>query len=144
MDVKMGARTFTEEEAAKAAAGGEIRADLMKKARAQSRPAPSPLAPRRNQRPFAPHRLPATATARRGLRRAAQMLKVNKDAATPEELAQGGITKLRYLQFRDQSTTSTEVHRPRPPPSQPTSRGPGGAAAARSCAEAAHHPRRCS
>jgi len=61
MDVKMGERTFTEDDAEQA----EPRADLLQK-----------------------------------------MLKVQSDAATPEELEQGFISKMRYLQFREQSTTS--------------------------------------
>ena len=61
MDVKMGQRTFTEDDAG----SSELRSDLMQK-----------------------------------------MLKVDSNAATPEELAAGGISKMRYLQFREQSTTS--------------------------------------
>ena len=37
-----------------------------------------------------------------------KMLKVDPDSATAEELAQGGISKLRYLQFRESSTTSSK------------------------------------
>jgi len=61
MDIKMGMRTFTEEDASSTA----IRDDLLSK-----------------------------------------MLKVQPDAAAPEEMARGGITKMRYLEFREQSTTS--------------------------------------
>jgi hypothetical protein len=114
MDVKMGERTFTEEEAAKAAAGGEVRADLLKKARAAATACPLPPARRHTTAPTpapAPHSLSRALT---GAPTPAQMLKVNKEAATPEELAAGGITKLRYLQFRDQSTTSTDVPCPSP------------------------------
>merc|ERR1712151_747027 len=64
MDIKMGVRTFTEEDAASTA----IRDDLLSK-----------------------------------------MLKVQPDAATPEELARGGITKMRYLEFREHSTTSKSL-----------------------------------
>lgn len=38
-----------------------------------------------------------------------KMLKVDANAATPEDLAAGGVTKLRYLRFREASTTTKEL-----------------------------------
>jgi len=64
MDVKMGQRTFTEEDAS----GEQLRDDLL-----------------------------------------AKMLKVDPDAATAEEVSAGGITKIRYLQFREGSTTTRSL-----------------------------------
>jgi len=37
------------------------------------------------------------------------MLKVNPDAATPAEAAAGGITKMRYLRFREGASTSATL-----------------------------------
>ena len=39
----------------------------------------------------------------------AKMLKVNPDAATPAEAAAGGITKMRYLRFREGASTSATL-----------------------------------
>ena len=64
MDVKMGARTFTEEDAEIT----DLRADLLQK-----------------------------------------MQKIDRSAPTAEELAAGGVTKSRYLYFRDSTTTTTEM-----------------------------------
>ena len=66
MDVKMGLRTFSEEEAH--VSGDKPRNDLMTK-----------------------------------------MLKVSADAATEEEQQAGGITKLRYLKFRDEASSTTTL-----------------------------------
>jgi 1D-myo-inositol-triphosphate 3-kinase len=64
MDVKMGIRTFTEEDAA----SKTLRTDLLQK-----------------------------------------MQKLDPSAATPEEVEKKGITKMRYLQFRELATTSSEL-----------------------------------
>lgn len=64
IDVKMGTRTYTEEDDA----SGELRPDLLGK-----------------------------------------MLKQRPDAATEEERRAGGISKLRYLRFRDEETTTAEL-----------------------------------
>jgi len=64
MDIKMGTRTFTEEDANSV----EIRDDFL-----------------------------------------AKMDKVKPDEATPAERAAGGITKMRYLQFREASTTTSTL-----------------------------------
>lgn len=64
MDIKMGARTFIEEEAS----ATSLRSDLLEK-----------------------------------------MLKVDASAATEEEKKAGGITKMRYLQFRERSTSSATL-----------------------------------
>jgi len=64
MDVKMGERTFTEEDAR----SEQLRGDLLTK-----------------------------------------MLKVQPDAATEAEVTDGGITKIRYLQFRENSTTTQSL-----------------------------------
>ena len=39
----------------------------------------------------------------------AKMLKVNQDAATPAEKQAGGITKMRYLRFREGASTSSSL-----------------------------------
>lgn len=39
----------------------------------------------------------------------AKMLKVDPDAATPEEIDAGGITKMRYLRFREGASTTTTL-----------------------------------
>jgi len=64
MDIKMGSRTFTEEDVA----SHSLRDDLLSK-----------------------------------------MLKMEPDAATEEEVKAGGITKMRYLQFREHATTTKQL-----------------------------------
>jgi len=64
MDIKMGTRTFTEEDVA----SQSLRADLLSK-----------------------------------------MQKMEPDAATAEEIEAGGITKMRYLQFREHATTTKQL-----------------------------------
>jgi len=64
MDIKMGTRTFTEEDVASMS----LRDDLLSK-----------------------------------------MKKMNPEAVTPADEAAGGITKLRYLQFREEATTTKEL-----------------------------------
>jgi len=64
MDIKMGTRTFTEEDVA----SNSVRPDLLDK-----------------------------------------MRKLDPSAVTPEDIAAGGITKHRYLQFREGSTTSEKL-----------------------------------
>ena len=39
----------------------------------------------------------------------AKMLKVKQDAATPAEKQAGGITKMRYLRFREGASTSSSL-----------------------------------
>jgi hypothetical protein len=66
MDVKMGSRNFTEDEAHKK--GEKPRPDMLQK-----------------------------------------MVKIKPDAATEEEKAAGGVTKLRYLRFRDDESSSATL-----------------------------------